>query len=287
MILEIFTTNKYDKKIAVINNNNKYSFSQLKKLIASEINYIKNKKENVVITSEDNFSFIIQFFASIFCNKNIYLVTDKARLKEMPFDYDILESYNSEYVGNYEFTNLNINEPLINFYTSGSSGTPKIIKKSLYNLIREAEDIGKEFELKGKSFNVISTTTMCHLFGLTFHLMTPICNGLIIDTQNVSYSENVNKKNTILVSTPTFLGSILKFNMPFKICPEYIISAGSKLNENVFEYLEHNSKIIEIYGSTETGVVAYKTHFDSDFNVFPNVTLIENQPNYEIISDYF
>ena len=287
MILELFSTNKHDDKIVLIEGHKEYSLHQLKGLIAAEIEYLKLKKNNIVITSENNFYFVIHFFASMFCGKNIYLVADKTRLKEIQFDYDILENGIFAPIENYEFPALDIKRPLINFYTSGSSGTPKIIQKSLYNLIREAEDIGKEFQLKNESFTVISTTTMCHLFGLTFHLMTPLCNGLIIDTQNISYSECVDRKNTILVSTPTFLSTILKFETPFKVSPEYIITAGSKLNENVFEHLEHDSKIIEIYGSTETGVIAYKTHFNSGFKVFPNVTLTEKQPNYEVNSDYF
>ena len=63
------------------------------------------------------------------------------------------------------------------------------IKKSLYNLICEAQDISDKFDFNNQKSAVISTTTMCHLFGLTFHLMVPLCNGLIINTQNISYPE--------------------------------------------------------------------------------------------------
>ena len=66
-MFDIFTTNKYDDKIAVTNGKNSYTFSDIKKLIASEINYLKDKKKNVVIVGGDNFAFIIQFFASVFC----------------------------------------------------------------------------------------------------------------------------------------------------------------------------------------------------------------------------
>lgn len=287
MMIELFTTKKYDNKIVLTNGDKKYSLYQLKMLVASEMEAVKSMKKNVVITGDDNFSFVIQFFASVFCEKNIYLVTDKTRLKDITFDYDIIEDCTLEPLGSYEFPKIDIERPSINFYTSGSSGTPKIIQKSIFNLIREAEDIGNEFQFKNNPLTVISTTTMCHLFGLTFHLMTSLCNGLIIDTQNISYSECVNRDNTILVSTPTFLSSIVKFKTPFITPPKYIITAGSKLNENIFEYLEHDSNIIEIYGSTETGVIAYKTHYNDGFIVFPNVTLIERQPNYEIVSDYF
>ena len=286
MILEIFTTNKYDKKTAVTDGDNDYTFYDLKCLIASEMNLLKEKKNNVVILPNDNFAFIIQFFASLLCLKNIYLITDKTRLNNMNIDFDVIEGYEKKTNEIPKF-NIDISKPLINFYTSGSSGKPKVIKKSLYNLICEAKDLGKELGLKNKNLNVISTTTMCHLFGLTFHLMMPLCNSLIINTKNVSYPENINQLNTILVSTPTFLYSVPKFDVNFKINPEYIITAGSKLNDGVFEYLEKKSKIIEIYGSTETGIIARKTHYADDFKLFDNVNLVVNKDNVEVKSEYF
>ena len=75
-MLDIFYSNKYDNKTAIINNKKEYSFLDLKKIISANIQIIKNKKDNVVILGEDNFSFIINFFASIFLNKNIFLVSD-------------------------------------------------------------------------------------------------------------------------------------------------------------------------------------------------------------------
>lgn len=283
---EIFTTGKYHDNIAIINGRFKYTYYDLKSLIASEMDFIKDKKDNVVILAGDNFSFIIQFFASLFCSKNIYLITDKARLNSLDFEYDILDGFVDKLSENFNF-NIDITKPLINFYTSGSSGAPKIIKKSLYNLMSEAKDFGKEFNFNNKNLTVVSTTTMCHLFGLTFHLMVPLCNGLIIDTRNISYPENVDEDNMVLVSTPTFLNSVPKFNIPFKVPPEYIISAGSKLNEEVFEYLEKQSNIIEIYGSTETGIMANKTHYKNDFTLFKNVNLTVNDDNAEVKSEYF
>ncbi|MBO6257394.1 AMP-binding protein [bacterium] len=284
---DIFATNKYDDKIAVNNGDKRYTYSELKKLIASEIFYITDKKRNVVITEENNFDFIIQFLASIFCKKNIYLISDRKRLNTLDLEYDILDTNTKTDINDYKFPEINPKEIIINFYTSGSSDKPKNIKKSLYNLICEAEDIGKEFNLKNKNLTFVSTTTMTHLFGMTFHLMTPLYNGQIIGTKTVSYPENVEKENTVLVTTPTFLSAIPKFEVPFKIPPEYIISAGSKLDEKIFEKLEKQSKIIEIYGSTETGVIAHKTHYSDDFKLFKNVKLKINADNAEVESEYF
>lgn len=285
-MLEIFSTNKYDNEIALINGSKSITYKTLKNIIAGYIEILKDKKDNVIISTENNYYFIIQFFASVFSKKNIYLITDKTRLNTINIDYDILDCNLFSESKDYKFPEINPDNIIINFFTSGSSGKPKLIKKSLFNLISEGQDIGKEFNLKGQNLTVMSTTTMCHLFGLTFHLMVPICNRLKIITETVSYPESVNKKSNILVSTPTFLSSILKHNMQFEISPEYIISAGSKLKEEIFEILEKNSKIIEIYGSTETGVIAHKTLHNATFELFKNVNVKVHENNVEVISDY-
>ena len=283
-MLDIFE--KYKNKQAVIKGGKPYSYNDIKNLIASEIEILKGKKENIVILCGDNFGFIIQFFASLYCDKNIYLITDKTRLKDLEIDFDILKNTEEKGIENYNFPEINLQKGAVNFFTSGSTGKPKNIKKSLFNLMREAQDIGKTFDFEGKNYIVKSTTTMCHLFGMTFHLMTALCNGLTIDTDEIAYPENVDGENTILVSTPTFLASAAKFGLGFKTPPKYIISAGSKLDEKVFEILEKDSKIIEIYGSSETGVIANKTHFCDDFKVFDNVKINAGEDFVEVISDY-
>ena len=283
-MLDLFLTNKYDSQTAVINNGRKYNFSQLKALISGQIEQLKNKKENIVIATDDNFIFIIQFFASVFSNKNIYLLSDKTRLNNLKFDFDTPCDLELKTKENYIFPKVDTKKVIINFYTSGSSSEPKVIKKSLYNLICEGCDINEEFDFK--NLEVISTTTMCHLFGMTFHLMTSLCGKLIINTDKIAYPENVNYESSILISTPGFLSSVSKYDEKFKIPPKYIISAGSKLDDKVFEYLEKNSKIIEIYGSTETGVIAHKTHFSDDFTLFKNVEIKSNQDNTQVSSAY-
>ena len=213
-------------------------------------------------------------------------MSDKTKISTLDFDFDTIDDINIAEKQNYTFSETEPQNVIINFYTSGTSSTPKIIKKSLYNLICEAKDIAEEFDFKSQNYEIISTTTMCHLFGMTFHLMLAICNGLIINTKEVAYSENVDIENAILVSTPSFLNTVSKHEVNFIKPPKYIISAGSKLDNKTFEYLEKKSKIIEIYGSTESGVIAHKTHCWADFELFKNVNVIPDTKSTKILSQY-
>ncbi len=285
-MLDMFYSNKNDDNIVVYDGIKNYTLRELKQLIVSEMEFLKLKNQNVIISSGDNFSFIIQFFAALFTNKDIYILSDRTRIKDFNSDYEILDSVFINETGEVDFPKIDINKPAIHFYTSGSSGKPKSITKSFYNVSKEAKDIVDELQING-NLTVVSTTTMCHMFGFTFHFLVPFYSGLIINTSEIAYPENVEDSNCILVSTPTFLTSVPKFEIPFKVNPVYIFTAGSKLNKSAYSFLEKNSKIIEIYGSTETGVIAHKSKYDDDFTLFNNVNLNVFEDNTQVQSDYF
>ena len=286
MMLEVFYTNKYDNKIALTDGEKNYTVLELKNLIASEILRIKDKKDNVVIYNEDNFAFIIQFFASVFCGKNIYLITDKARLNDINTDYDFLNDKSFDKTENYTFLKIDEQKIFINFFTSGSTNKPKTITQTLYNIMFEAKALGDEFKIYDENLTVMSTTTLSHRYGLVTHLMFPFIHGLKICTKCVTYPDNVDIENSVLVTTPSFLSSAIKYNLPFKITPKYIFSAGSKLDDAVFSDMEKHSNVIEIYGSTETGDIAYKIHCKDNLTLFKDVKMEVNEDNVKVISDY-
>ena len=130
---------------------------------------------------------------------------------------------------------------------------------------------------------------MNHLLGCTFHFMTPFINGFVIDTTRIFYPENVKYDNCFLVSSPSFLDKISKYELNFQTTPKYIIAAGAKLHNETFEYFEKSSKVIEIYGSTETGVIAHRESSQDDFlTLFDNVKVLDYKDCILTIkSDYF
>ena len=285
-MLEIFATKKFDDKIALIDGEKNYTFSDIKKQIAWQIEGLKTKNKNVVLLGEDNYSFIIQFFASIYTKKNIYLITDRARLSDIKFEYELLGTQKFEEIEDYNFPDIDVKNIFINFYTSGSTGSPKTITQSLYNIMFEAKDLGDEFNLNDENMTVLSTTTLSHRYGLVTHLMFPFIHGLKICTKCITYPDNADIENSVLVTTPSFLSSAIKYNLPFKITPKYIFSAGSKLDDAVFSDMAKHSNVIEIYGSTETGDIAYKIHPKNNLTLFKDVKIEVKEDNVKVISKY-
>lgn len=272
-MLDFFYSNVFDNEIVLQNNSKTFSKKEVKQLVISNLDIVKNKKENIVLIPKDNLSFIINFFASIFTKKNIYLIDSIQKVQNFK-DFDILENAFFEIQNSYfEFPKIDKEKTLIHLMTSGSSGEPKDIIKSLTNLIAEATDINQTFNFGKSPLIVSSTTTFSHLFGLTFGLMFPLCNRHIINLETVEYPDKFDIKNSLLVSTPSFLDTVKKNNIVLNNT-KFIITAGAKLNDETFEYLEKYSNIIEIYGSTETGVVAHKESSKSKYlTPFKNVSI--------------
>lgn len=174
-------------------------------------------------------------------------------------------------------------EPFV-FYTSGSTGEPKIVRKSYECLFNEAIDLAKFFGFS-KDIVFVSTVSDEFMYGTTFTLMLPKVLGCKVDGERVVYPEDIkNYDKFVFVSTPSFLEKLAKYNYTFKQKPEMIISAGAKLDDKIFEYLENISNgVTEIYGSTEAGVIAYRQSASSRLNFFDAV----KYDNGKISSPYF
>ncbi len=257
--LEYFYTDKFDEKIILKKSDKNYSVKKVKDLVSERI---QNKLIlNSTSKDFDNFAFVINFLAEIFTNKNIFIDEIKSE--------KIIDSHNFK-----GFIELNPKEIIINFQTSGTTGEKKIVQKSLENLFSESEALKNQFPTLLKNKEFISTTTMNHLFGFTFHLMLPLNSENVINTTTVAVPENINVENSCLISTPSFIVKMAKYqNYPVKN-PQVLITAGAELKENVFKFAkEIASNVIEIYGSTETGVVAYRNSFDERFHIFKGVEL--------------
>ena len=80
-MLDFFYNTDHDNEIVLQNNSRVYSKKDLKQLVNTNLNLVKNKKENIILIPDDNLSFIINFFASIFTKKNVYLI-DNIQKKE-------------------------------------------------------------------------------------------------------------------------------------------------------------------------------------------------------------
>lgn len=286
-----FNKREYFEDIAIFRGDKSYSFGELAQLVSLQCAKFKETKtKNIAIVSNDTFEFIVNFLACVYAGKEIFLLNDKNKLKDLKIDYFVANKLHDDCAAS-TLNDINPDSIIVNFFTSGTTSEPRLIKKTLLNLIGEGEDIIAEFDLTQEDLEFISTAKMKYLFGLTFHFMVPLCGGFVINANNVDFPEQVKgvlEKNLFFVSTPSFLEKISKYDAALPQTPKFIFSSGAKLSDEVFSYFEKSSSVVEIYGSTETGIVGYRRQSTApNFQKFKNVEISTDDENHLTVRSNF
>lgn len=222
------------------------------------------KEAEIYLNNTDEF--IIAFFATMSLGLEIFVLqkeslNDKFNINDENFS-SILNAANGKKSA------ININPQSI-FYmqTSGSSSVAKKIPKSIEQMLNEAKAIQSLISMKNDE-KIVANIPYQHLFGLSFKIFLPLNNGAMIENQTYLFPEMLinyalTSSNITLLCTATALNALLKYDLePIKNNITRIITAGSKLpNElkNKISLKLPNTKLLEIYGSTETGVIAYNS----------------------------
>lgn len=162
-------------------------------------------------------------------------------------------------------------------YTSGSSGNAKKVVKTVESMDIEARWLAQLWQTQLNASVVKGSVSHNHLYGLTFRIWLPLSISYLIDTEMVEFPEELTDDTPfIFITSPAFL-----HYMDTALPPPawtFMISAGGvlapQLAQKIFDWSE--TAVHEIYGSTETGVIAYREQpsQDSDWKPFSELSLI-------------
>ena len=171
----------------------------------------------------------------------------------------------------------------LEIYTSGSTGKPKAITKTINQLDLEISAINLLWPARDGCV-VITTVTHQHFYGLIFGLLLPFSSGLTFERQRCNFSEDIlyyakYYAGFLLISSPSHLGRMntaLDWGDIGEDC-HYILSSTAPLTRvdslNVGYLL--NTSVREIYGSSETGAIAWRSQIKSEseakWQALPNV----------------
>lgn len=228
------------------------------------------------------------FFDSIISLKTFK--TDPLSSIKIDPEIPLQESKNSN---SHQIFDIPLHNQMLYFYTSGSSGEPHKIIKNFEVLEKESALLIASLSNLAGASHCLATVSPLHQYGLTFNILLPLRLGIKNYCTTISYQEELNKhhhdNHALFITSPAFLKRLdlsLKKENAFQI----IFSAGGPLShkEAIDSYTTFNTYPTEIYGSSETGIIAFRQHntdeHDDYFHSFAGITIQQQEDNLIHIS---
>ncbi len=154
---------------------------------------------------------------------------------------------------------------IVSLFTSGSTGRPKRVRKSLADLESEARAVDAMLAaVAAPDAWVQATATHQHLYGLTFRLCWPLASGRPFSGRTEEYWEPTLARieaGCVLVSSPAHLTRLGGLDaLPADRRPCFATSGGAPLPQSAVDTVREiiGCDVVEMFGSTETGVVGYR-----------------------------
>jgi acyl-coenzyme A synthetase/AMP-(fatty) acid ligase len=168
---------------------------------------------------------------------------------------------------------------LVTVTSSGSTGAHQRYPKTGRQLLDESGAEAALFEVDATA-RVLSTVPPFHIYGLVFGVLMAVRRGGAFVREGPLHAEAVRAalrrhRATDLVSVPPSLAALLA--LPDEPLPALrrVWSAGSPLPAPVFDALgeEPGWRVIEIYGASEVGGVAWRGRADAPWIPLPGVAV--------------
>ena len=151
-------------------------------------------------------------------------------------------------------------------FTSGSTGQPSAIGKRLDQLAREVEALQAAFGAQLEGVQVHGTVSHQHIYGLLFRVLWPLAAGRPFATARLAFPEDIAgalaRGPSLLVASPAHLKRLPQA-LPWAAARaglHGVFSSGGPLPDEALPdcraLLGHAP--IEVYGSSETGGVAWR-----------------------------
>lgn len=150
-------------------------------------------------------------------------------------------------------------------FTSGSTGEPSAIAKTLRQLDNEVDALESQFGTLLGDALVHGTVSHQHIYGLLFRLLWPLSARRRFAPQRLAYNEELTvlgREPLVLIASPAHLKR-LPDNQDWRPLAEHlrvVFSSGGPLPADAAHDVQRlwRQPAIEVFGSTETGGIAWR-----------------------------
>ncbi len=147
-------------------------------------------------------------------------------------------------------------------FTSGSTGQPQALPKRLRQLFDEVTALEQAFGATAPGAHVLASVSHQHVYGLLFRVLWPLATGRPLQAQSLVVLEDLAElaspgAHAILIASPAHLSRLpLVQSLPVV----QVFSSGAPLPDAALPGCLHvfGRAPIEVYGSSETGGVAWR-----------------------------
>ena len=168
--------------------------------------------------------------------------------------------------------------------TSGSSGGAQIIEKTAAQMEAEALALAANVPFQQDALALIGSVSPQHMYGFTFRFALALTMGWTIDRLQNVYPETLLAAaaaypQSVWIASPAVLNRLGEARNWQAVAGKVagIVSAGGVLPAATTDLLEkHLLRPFEIYGSTETGVIASR-QFQREWQPFSAVQIGQNE----------
>lgn len=257
------------------------------------------EKDRIALVIDNFYLFICAWFACQILRKTVVILPNNqaGTLELLSKYYDIViydedVKFNSEFINKYKPLDINLNTGTT-FFTSGSSGDYQAHSRTIKELENESLAIDKCLNnYISKEVIVYATVSHQHLYGFSFYFLWAFLSNHLIQTQRLISPESILdkliKNNSLIVTTPIMISHLDK-------CSEIgddtlVLSSASALSrENALSFFnKYKKEALEVYGSTETGVIAYRKQLEqSDWKCFYGVDISTDINSQLIVKSNF
>jgi acyl-coenzyme A synthetase/AMP-(fatty) acid ligase len=167
-------------------------------------------------------------------------------------------------------------------FTSGSTGTPLPYRKTWGRLVRCVRDGASRLGLlDGRRHTLVGTVPAQHMYGFESSVLLGLQAGGAICGERPFYPADICSvlaaapRPRVLISTPVHLRALLAADVELPPT-DLIVSATAPLARDLARDVEEKfaTRLLEIYGSTETGQIATRrTAQTLEWQLWPGVTL--------------
>jgi acyl-coenzyme A synthetase/AMP-(fatty) acid ligase len=174
-------------------------------------------------------------------------------------------------------------------FTSGSTGLPIAHKKTWGKLVINVQSEGKRLGvIAGSGYTIIGTVPPQHMYGFESTVLISMQNACTFESSKPFYPADIERvvshtpRPRALITTPFHLRTLItELQSPARI--DLLVSATAPLAVSLAVLAEQKitDKLLEIYGSTETGQLATRRTSETyDWTAFDGIQISQKEDKF-------